>query len=50
MNNITKFSYIGIPTIFGIGIAWFGNRLIKNEKRLKDREFELKLQLSNKFD
>ena len=50
MNSITRFSAIGIPTIIGIGIAWVGNRIIKNEKGLKDRELELKLQLNNKFD
>ena len=49
MNNITKFSTIGIPAIIGMGIAWIGNRIIKNEKGLKDRELELKLQLNNKF-
>ena len=50
MNSITRFSTIGIPAIIGIGIAWVGNRIIKNEKELKDRELELKLQLNNKFD
>ena len=50
MNSITKFSAIGIPAIIGMGIAWVGNRIIKNEKGLKDRELELKLQLNNKFD
>ena len=50
MNNITRFSAIGIPAIIGMGIAWLGNRIIKNEKGLKDRELELKLQLNNKFD
>ncbi len=50
MNSITRFSTIGIPAIIGMGIAWVGNRIIKNEKRLKDRELELKLQLNNKFD
>ncbi len=50
MNSITRFSTIGIPVIFGMGIAWIGNRIIKNEKSLKDRELELKLQLNNKFD
>ena len=50
MNSITRFSAIGIPAIFGMGIAWVGNRIIKNEKGLKDRELELKLQLNNKFD
>ena len=50
MNSITRFSAIGIPAILGIGIAWIGNRIIKNEKELKDRELELMLQLNNKFD
>ena len=50
MNSITRFSVIGIPAIIGMGIAWVGNRIIKNEKVLKDRESELKFQLNNKFD
>ena len=50
MNSITRFSAIGIPAIIGMGIAWIGNRIIKNEKEIKDRELELKLQLNNKFD
>ena len=50
MKSITRFSAIGIPTMIGMGIAWVGNRIIKNEKGLKDRELELKLQLNNKFD
>ena len=49
MNSITRFSVIGIPAIIGMGIAWVGNRIIKNEKGLKDRELELKFQLNNKF-
>ena len=50
MNSITRFSVIGIPAITGMGIAWFSNRIIKNEKRLKNRELELKIQLNNKYD
>ena len=50
MNSITRFSVIGIPAIIGMGIALIGNRIIKNEKRLKDRELELKLQLNDKLD
>jgi len=49
MQSLTRFSVIGIPATIGIGIAWVGNRIIKNEKGLKDRELELKLQLNNKF-
>ena len=50
MNSITRFSTIGIPALIGIGVAWVGNRIIKNEKGLKERELELKLQLNNKSD
>ena len=50
MNSITRFSVIGIPAMLGMGIAWIGNRIIKNEKVLKDRELELKLKLNNKLD
>ncbi len=50
MNSITRFSSISIPSIIGMGIALIGNRIIKNEKGLKDRELELKIQLKNKFD
>ena len=50
MNSIKRFSAIGIPTIIGFGVAWVSNRVIKNEKELKNRELELKLQLNNKFD
>ncbi len=49
MNSIKRSLAIGIPAIIGMGIAWVGNQIIKNEKTLKDRELELKLQL-NKFD
>ena len=49
MNSITRFSAIGIPALIGMGIAWAGHRIIKNEKGLKDRELELKLHLNNKF-
>ena len=45
MNSITTY---GLPAIIGIGIAWVGNRIIRNEKELKSRELELKLQLETK--
>ena len=48
MDSITRYSSIGIPAIIGLGIAWIANRIIKNEKELKDREEELILQLNNK--
>ena len=50
MKSLTRFSAIGIPAIIGLGIAWVSNRIIKNEKGLKDIELELKLQLNNKLD
>ena len=48
MNSITKFTTIGIPAIIGLGLAWVGNRIIRNEKELRNRELELKLQLDTK--
>ena len=48
MNSITRFSAIGVPALIGFGIAWIGNRVVKNEKKLKDRELELKFQQNNK--
>ena len=48
MYNITKVSTIGIPAVLGLGIAFFVNRIIRNEKDLKNRELELQLQLNTK--
>tara|TARA_B100000614_G_C14291223_1_gene387891 strand:+ start:246 stop:398 length:153 start_codon:yes stop_codon:yes gene_type:complete len=50
MNSISRFSVIGLPAIIVMGIAWVGNRIIKNEEVLKDRELDLKLQLNHKLD
>ncbi len=49
MNSITRFSAIGLPAVIAGGIAWLGNRIIKNENGLKDSELERKLHLNNKF-
>ena len=49
MNNITRITSIGIPAIIGLGIAWVGNRIIRNEKELLNRELELKVQLDKKL-
>ena len=48
MNSITRITTFGIPAIIGISLAWAGNRIIRNEKELKSRELELKLQLETK--
>ena len=48
MNSITKVTTIGIPAVFGLGLAWISHRIIRNEKELKNRELELKLQLNAK--
>ena len=48
MNNITRVTTFGVPAIIALGFAWLGNRIIRNEKELKDRELELKLQLDTK--
>ena len=48
MNSLTRFTKIGIPTIIGLSFAWVGHRILSNEKKLKNREIELKLQLDTK--
>ena len=48
MTSITRLTSIGIPAIIGLGLAWVGNRIIRNEKELKNRELELKIQLNRK--
>jgi len=48
MNSLTKITRIGIPAVIGIGIAWIGNRIIRNESNLRNRELELKIQLDTK--
>ena len=48
MNNISRVTTIGIPAVIGIGLALVGNRIIRNETKLKHRELELKLQLDTR--
>ena len=48
MNSITRITTIGIPAVIGLGLAWIGNRIIRNEKELKIRELELQRQLNKK--
>ena len=48
MNNLARVTTISFPVIIGIGVAWVGNRIISNEKELKNRELELKLKLDTK--
>ena len=48
MNSIIRVTTIGIPAVIGISLAWISNRIIRNEKKLKNRERELTLQLDIK--
>ena len=48
MNSLTKITRITVPAVIGLGIAWIGNRIIRNESNLRNRELELKLQLDTK--
>ena len=48
MNNISRFTTIGIPAAMGLCLAWVGNRIIKNENELRNRELELTVQLDTR--
>ena len=48
MNSVTSFSAIGV--LAKIGIVLIDNRIFKNEKRLKNLDIELMLQLNNKLN
>ncbi len=47
-NNNTSLIITGISSFLGIGFAWFGLRLIRNESRLLHRRFELEGALAAK--
>tara|TARA_B100000700_G_C14788364_1_gene734608 strand:- start:162 stop:332 length:171 start_codon:yes stop_codon:yes gene_type:complete len=47
MNNLSKITSIGLPTILGLGFAWVGIRVLRNESQLKNRLMELELQLDS---
>ena len=46
--TVHRFLVSGIPTFLGLGIAWLGVNLIRNEARLLIREVELKEALKEK--
>ena len=45
MISFSKATTFGLSTIIGIDLVRIGNRIIRNEKKLKNREVELTLQL-----
>ena len=45
MNNLIKIKTIGLPAAIGLGLAWVGVRIMRNERKLATREMELRLQL-----
>ena len=45
MISITRFTSMGLPVVIGLSLAWVGAQIISNEKKLKNREQELQLQL-----
>ena len=48
MNSLTKYTSAALPTVFGLGIAWLGIKLIKSEKDLINIKEELEIQLGAK--
>ena len=48
MNNhltTTKFVITGVPALVGLGVAWLGVRLVRNEARILLRQVELEMAL-----
>ena len=48
MNILTKFTKLVIPAAIGLGVAWVGVRIMKNEMKLEERKTELEIQLGAK--
>ena len=48
MRSLTKLTSTALPAILGLGVAWFGIKLLKNEKSLITRKMELEIQLGVK--
>ena len=48
MNNLTKITTIVLPAAIGLGLAWVGVRIMRNERKVATREMELLLQLDER--
>ena len=48
MNNLAKITTIGFPAAIGLGLAWVGVQIMRNEAKLATIEMELRLQLDAK--
>tara|TARA_Y100001968_G_scaffold228220_1_gene211025 strand:- start:100 stop:261 length:162 start_codon:yes stop_codon:yes gene_type:complete len=48
MKNLTKITTIGLPAAIGLGLAWVGVRIMRNERKIATREMELRIQLDEK--
>ena len=46
--NSSRWLLGAIPTVLGLGVAWLGLRLIRNEKRILHRRLELQKVLGEK--
>ena len=47
--SVTKqFTYFGVRAVVGIGVAWLGLALLRNEKKLEQRRMELEIELNAK--
>ena len=45
MNNQSRLLYQGVPLMIGLGLVWFGSRILRNESRLLVRQIELEESL-----
>ena len=47
MKNITKITTIGLPSAIELGLAWVGDRIIRNERKLAVKEQEKNYNLNS---
>ncbi len=48
MSLTKQFTYFGVPAVVGVGVAWLGFALLRNEKKLEQRRMELEIELNAK--
>ncbi len=48
MKTLPRLISLGLPSVIGMGVAWLGLRIIRNEQKLAKRKMELEIELGSK--